>query len=249
MKKIYLIVCVVVLFISCNITGRDDDNHNSSLIGKTQKELEKLQEPTEGVEKIQDNFSNTFYIWENDPHPTNYTYELRFDKENNKVSLISEITENSEKIGEFRWLVCLRNVDNDKLKLDFTPFEKYAENYNTDMYLAYCYGEVKRQKEQLEKKENRTEKEEKRLKEVEKFLPYYASIEKYKELDPDLRGYKSEKLKWENAVKVYKNMNPIGTISADKSTITFPKFFFCYFEDPSKCEEPQIHENVVFKKR
>ena len=248
MKKIYLVVCVVVLFISCNISGKDNNNHHSSLIGKTQKEIEKLQEPTENVEKLKDDFSATSYVWQNDPHPTNTAYVLQFDEENNKVSLVGVVTENGERIAYFiRW-ICLRKIDNNQIKFDFTPFEKYAENYNIDMFLAYYYDVLKMEKERLEKKENRTEKEEKELKEVKKFLPYYASIEKYKEIDPTLRAYKEAKLQLVSSAKLYKDMNPIGTISADKSTITFPKFFFCYFDDPSKCERPVIHENVIFKR-
>lgn len=249
MKKIYLIVCVVVLFISCNITGRDDDNHNSSLIGKSQKEIEKLQEPTENVEKIKDDFSATSYVWQKNPNVNDYEYELCFDNDDNKVRLVGVVTKNGEKIDSFiRW-VCLRKIDDNQIKFDFVAFEKYAEGYNIDMFLAYFYDFFRREKERLEKKENRTTQEEKDLENAKGALPYYTSIEKYKEIDPTLKAFNEEKLQLVNSVKIYKNMNPIGTISADKSTITFPKFFFCYFEDPSKCEEPQIHENVVFKKR
>ena len=40
-------------------------------------------------------------------------------------------------------------------------------------------------------------------------------------------------------------------ISDDKMTISFSKFFFCYFENVSDDQPhvPRIYENVVFKKR
>lgn len=246
-KVVYLVSFLCLLFIACRNSINND--HEDSLIRKTQKELEKLQEPTEGVENLEDDFSGCVYIWENNPRPTNHTYELHFDKENNKVSLISEITQNGEKIGEFRWLVCLRNVDNARMKLDFTPFETYAKNYNIDTYLDYCYDSVKSLIEMLEKKSNRTIEEEKHLEEAKKYLPYYSTIEKYKELDPDLRGYKIQKLRWSNSAKAYKEINPMGAISPDKSTIAFPKFFFFDFKGDLEYEVPKIHENVVFKKR
>ena len=252
MKKIYLIVCVVVLFISCNISGRDDNNnHHSSLMGKAQKELEKLQEPTENVEKIKDDFSATSYVWENDPHPTNTAYVLQVDEQTNMVSLVFEEIENGEKDDSFiRW-VCLRKIDNNQIKFDFAAFEKYAEDYNIDMFLAYFYDFFRREKERLEKKETRTQKEEKDLENAKGALPYYTSIEKYKEIDPTLKAFNAYKLVLQDSAKIYKDMNPIGQISADKSTITFPKFFFCYFENISDSQPrvPKIHDNVVFKKR
>ena len=252
MKKIYLIVCVVVLFISCNISGRDNNNHHhSSLIGKTQKEIEKLQEPTENVEEIKDDFSGTSYIWQKNPNINEYDYELCFDNDDNKVRLVGVSAENGEKIYDFiRW-ICLRKIDNNQIKFDFTQFEKYAENYNIDMFLAFVYDSFRRQKERLEKKENRTTQEEKDLENAKGALPYYTSIEKYKEIDPTLRAFNEEKLQLVNSAKIYKDMNPIGTISADKSTITFPKFFFCHFENISDSQPcvPKIYENVVFKKR
>ena len=162
-KVIYLVSLLCLLFITCR--NSISNNHEDSLIRKTRKELEKLQEPTEGVENLKDDFSGCVYIWENDPRPTNNTYELHFDKENNKVSLISGSTQSDEKFDDFRWWICLRKIDNNQIKFDFTPFEKYAENYNIDTYLDDCYNSVKSSIERLEKKSNRTIEEEKDLEE------------------------------------------------------------------------------------
>lgn len=244
MKRVVLLVglFVLLLFITCKEVVNNVNGYNASNIGKTKEELEKLKEPTENIEKIKDSLSGTKYCFLEKDGTSNC---LLFDSTNNKVT----ITQNSAKI-----LLCIRKYENGKLKFDFTPYEKYTENYNLDTFLSENYALIKEDMEELEKKQNRTSDEEERLTEDRNLLPYYSSAEKYREIDPELKMFYKMKTYIKVIAKIYKQKVSLGTISPDKSTIMFEHFFFHSFIINSQNNEidltkPIIHENVVFKKR
>ena len=241
MKKCFYTIICLFLFLAC----------------KNTTDLTNIRR--DGVLDIQDEFSSTTYriekeVWQIN---RNNTFELDFNETNNIVDIIWVKVEDNEDKYSMHSGRCLRKIEGNRITLDFSQFISFVNNVTLDSYLKYKYDICKSEIKRLEKKQNKTESDKKYLEASKRNLINFTSVDKWKEVDPNLESYNLEVKGFKELAKIHSKIHHIGMISDDKMTISFPKFFFGAWEIykdnngnlKADFTKPIIHENVVFKKR
>lgn len=243
MKKIlFLIGIVLVLIGGCNMSVKDKEQ-NLTVPAEITKE--DIGTPTEGVEPITDEFSGSKWTGQVGQEK----YQIRFEPENNicKTYCWGHIN-----WGYQKWyynMSCFRKNEDGKILFDFKPYIDYAESYSMEKCWIASYAMCK---ENYEDNKNIFETatdpviKNNAKKEMEAWAGYMKKVETFESFK------KMEKVdEWFQFYKKYhtqraaglKAVNPvIGTLSADKKTLTIKKMFIKVKEDGTA----EYAENVVF---
>ena len=245
MKKILFLAGIILVLIGgCNMSVKDKEQN---LTVPAEITWEDIGIPTEGVEPITDEFSGSKWTGVLGQGK----YQIRFDPENNicKRYRWGDTLDPDLKEWFYTQFCCFRKNEDGKILFDFKPYIDYAESYSMEkcwieLYVMFKenYEDGKRVFETTTKPEVK-EKAKKWMKENKENMERLGTFESFKNHEKADEAFQFYKNFHNQEAAGLKAINPvIGTLSADKKTLTIKKMFIGIENDGTA----RYAENVVF---